>query len=594
MPESASPTMSVPTLCHAFARSVAEGGDAIALRTADGSQAISWQEYDRRVRRIAAGLAALGVGKGDTVGLLLTNRPEFNLVDTAAMHLGAVAFSVYTTSAAEQVAYLFAHAENRVVVCEAQFLSMVREVAVGSAVEHIVCVDADVPSALTLQDLEGAGSDDFDFEASWRGVDGDDVVTLIYTSGTTGAPKGVELTHANVLYALEAATSITGPLTGGRSVSYLPDAHLVNRLVGHYAVLAYRLTVTTVADPKTLLGVLGDVQPTLFLAVPMLWYKIKTALEASVTEQQGVKGRLASWALDVGQRKARSEVGDGSWSRLDSVQHAVADRLVLSKVRRKLGMAELDVAVSGAAPIAEEALVFILGLGIRVSEGWGMSETTAMTTLNPPNAVRVGTVGLPAPGTEVQVAEDGELLVRGPGVMGGYRNDPTRTAEAVDADGWMHTGDIGSIDEDGYVRILDRKKELIINSAGKNMSPSNIENALVVACPLVGSAVAIGDNRPFVTALIALDADAATAYAAEHGLEPSAAVLAEDAGVRAAVAAGVEAANGRLSRVEHIRAWQVLPTFWAPGGDELTPTSKLRRKPIGAKYATEIEALYSR
>ena len=580
------------TLCEAFQKSVRDGGDTVALRTADGGVSITWREYGVRVRRIAAGLAALGVARGDTVGLMLTNRPEFNLIDGAAMHLGAVPFSIYNTNAPAQIAYLFANAENRIIVCEAQFLSKVREAISGSKVEHVICVDADEPGTLTFADLEQGGDASFDFDAAWRAVSGDDVLTLIYTSGTTGNPKGVEITHTNVLYALAATTAITGDLTGGRALSYLPDAHLVNRIVAQYNAMYNRLTVTTLTDPKALLAVLGEVQPTLFVAVPMLWYKIKAALESTLTQQRGLRGTIAGWALEVGQRKARAEVAGEPIDLATRVQYAIADRLVLSEVRKKLGMSELSVAVSGAAPIAEEALIFVLGLGIRVSEAWGMSESTGLTTMNPPDAIRIGTVGLPAPGTDVVIADDGELLVRGPGVMRCYRNDPEKTADAVDADGWLHTGDIGTIDEDGYVKIVDRKKELIINSAGKNMSPSNIENALIVECPLIGSVVAIGDQRKYVSALIALDADAMAAFAAANGIENSAATLASDPRLQQVISDAVGDANAKLSRVEHIRAWTVLPTFWEPGGDELTPTMKPKRKPIAAKYASEIDAMY--
>ena len=366
----------------------------------------------------------------------------------------------------------------------------------------------------------------------------------------------------------------------------------MNRIVAQYNAMYNRLTVTTLTDPKALLAVLGEVQPTLFVAVPMLWYKIKAALESTLTQQSGPRGTIAGWALEVGQRKARAEVAGEPIDLATRVQYAIADRLVLSEVRKKLGMSELSVAVSGAAPIAEEALIFVLGLGIRVSEAWGMSESTGLTTMNPPDAIRIGTVGLPAPGTDVVIADDGELLVRGPGVMRCYRNDPEKTADAVDADGWLHTGDIGTIDEDGYVKIVDRKKELIINSAGKNMSPSNIENALIVECPLIGSVVAIGDQRKYVSALIALDADAMAAFAAANGIENSAATLASDPRLQQVISDAVGDANAKLSRVEHIRAWTVLPTFWEPGGDELTPTMKPKRKPIAAKYASEIDAMY--
>jgi long-subunit acyl-CoA synthetase (AMP-forming) len=279
---------------------------------------------------------------------------------------------------------------------------------------------------------------------------------------------------------------------------------------------------------------------------------------------------------------------------VDTVAAEVADRLVLSKLRAKLGMNDLTAAVSGAAPIDVGALEFILALGVPVMEAWGMSETSAVTTVNPITAPMYGSVGRAIPGTEVILAADGEVLVRGGGVMRGYRNDPTRTADTLDADGWIHTGDIGTLDDRGYLKIIDRKKELIINSGGKNMSPSNIEGALKAVSPLVGSVAAIGDNRPFVSALITLDPDAAAVFAAQRGVDVDPESLSVHPDLVEAISDAVDQANSRLSRVESIRSWRVLPTYWIPGGDELTPTMKLKRSPIAKKYAEQIEDLYQR
>jgi long-subunit acyl-CoA synthetase (AMP-forming) len=276
-------------------------------------------------------------------------------------------------------------------------------------------------------------------------------------------------------------------------------------------------------------------------------------------------------------------------------QHALADRLVLSAVRKKMGLDAVRVAASGAAAISPDALEFVLGLGIPCCEGWGMSEISALATINPIDNIRIGTVGKAIPGVTLKIAEDGELLASGPLLMRGYRGDPEKTAETIDADGWLHTGDIATIDADGYVRIVDRKKELIINAAGKNMSPSNIEGVIRVSCPLLGSAVVIGNDRPFITALFTLDPDLGVAYAAKHGLaDSSPAALVKDPGLLAEIELGVKEANARLSRVEQVKKYTVLPEIWEPGGDELTPTMKLKRKPIGEKYAAEIEALYAR
>ncbi|HWU23892.1 MAG TPA: long-chain fatty acid--CoA ligase [Nocardioides sp.] len=583
------------SLCNHFQRQVRERADQLALRSADGSTTLTWGEYGAQVRAIAAGLAQLGVRRGDTVGLMLANRPEFHLVDAAAMHLGAIGFSVYNTFTADQIAFLLRNAAPTVVVTEHQFLATVRAAAEGSSVKHVITIDGD-DDTMSLDELAAHGDGAFDFDCAWQAVGRDDVLTLIYTSGTTGNPKGVELTHANLLYQLEIITDVVGDMTGGRVLSYLPDAHLINRWLCQYAPMFFGSTVTDVDNPKRLLEVLGDVHPTFFVAVPMLWYKIKAAVETRIAAESGAKGALGRWALAAGRKRAVATTSGRPLGVVDAAQARLADALVLSKVRASLGLDELVAAVSGAAPIDVMALELMLALGVPVMEAWGMSETSAVTTVNPPAAPRFGTVGRPIPGTEVVLAEDGEVLVRGGGVMKGYRGDPERTAETLDADGWIHTGDIGVL-EDGYLSIVDRKKELIINDGGKNMSPSNIEGAVKAASPLVGSVAAIGDQRPHVAALLTLDPDAAAAFAAEVGIagagpEHLPEVVAHPA-LQAAIGDAVTAANARLSRVEHIRTWTVLPTYWLPGGDELTPTMKLKRSPINEKYAREIDSLYA-
>lgn len=581
------------SLCAHFQRRVDELGGEIALRTADGSVELTWSEYGARVRTIAAGLSAAGVGPGDAVGLMLTNRPEFHLLDAAAMHLGAVTFSVYNTSTTAQIAYLFTNAEPTVVITESQFLGRVREAALGLGVKQLVCIDAEAENVLTLSGLESGGSPDFDFDAAWKAVGHADILTLIYTSGTTGNPKGVELTHGNVLYQLEVITDVVDGLPGGRVISYLPDAHLINRWIGQYAPMYFGITVTDVDNPKRLIDVLGQVQPTFFVAVPMLWYKIKGTVETRIAGGTGIKGALARWALAAGTKKAAATVAGDDLTMFATAAAAIADTVVLSKIRAELGLDKLASAVSGAAPIDIGTVEFMLALGVPVMEAWGMSETSAVTTVNPATAPRYGTVGKALPGTEVALADDGEVLVRGGGVMRGYHRDPTRTAETLDDQGWVHTGDIGILDAQGYLSIVDRKKEIIINSGGKNMSPSNIEGALKSASPLIGSVAAIGNNRPHIAALITLDPDAATAFAQRAGIsDPSPGTLATHPAVRSALTDAVAAANKRLSRVEHIRTWELLPTFWLPGGDELTPTMKLKRVPIAEKYAQQIDALY--
>lgn len=587
--------MNTGTLCAAFQDTVARHPTRVALRTPDDSVVITWHQYGDRVRHIAAGLAKLAVRHGDTVGIMVTNRPEFHLVDTGALHSGATPFSVYNTLAAEQLHYVLTNAGNRVMVCEKQFLPVICDAIPGTRVEHVVCVDDAPDGTIGLADLEADPDPDFDFDASWRAVTPDDVATIIYTSGTTGPPKGVELTHTNIVALRTVLADVAYVNSDDRYLSYLPDAHIANRGLAHYAPIFFGVEVTTLADIKQAVAVLPQVRPTIFFAVPQVWYKVKAAIELALAEERSpLKKRLATWAMDVGRRTARMHSDRTPIPHRLELQHAAADRLVLAPIRRKLGLDEVRFAGTGAAAIAPEVLEFILGLGIPCCEVWGMSETTAAGTSNRPDTIRIGTVGQAGKGVNLRLAEDGELLVSGPAVMRGYRGDPAKTAEAIDADGWLHTGDIATIDADGYVRIVDRKKELIVNAAGKNMSPTNIEGALRAASPLIGGAAAIGNDRPYVVALLTLDADTAAAFATRNGIsDGSPGDLATNPAVTAEIDRAVDEANSHLSRVEQIKKHTLLPVVWEPGGDEFTPTMKLRRKPIDAKYAHEIEALYA-
>jgi long-subunit acyl-CoA synthetase (AMP-forming) len=585
-------------MCEVFQSTVAAQPEVTALQSSDGSASFTWREYGDRVERIAAGLASIGTGRGDTVALMLTNRPEFNMVDTAVAHLGAASFSIYNTSTPEQIAYFFSNARNRVVVCEAQFVDRVREAASATspAIEHIVVLDGD-GGTTTLAELEEAGDPAFDFEGAWRAVTGDDLVTLIYTSGTTGAPKGVEITHANIQFSVASMLNVPEVLTGDSPqasvLSFLPDAHLANRWFSLYLPMATGATVTTVRDGRLVGKALQDFEPTMFLGVPMIWYKFKAATEHLIAAEPPERRQLVEQALRTGYEVTRRRTSGADVPTALLEEYEEADRLVLAGLRGRLGLANVTAAMSGGAPIAVDTLDFFMSIGLPICEGWAMSECSAAGIMDRPNAIRAGTVGFPMPGVELRLAEDGELLVRGPGVMRGYRNDPERTAEAIDRDGWLATGDIATIDADGYVSIVDRKKELIINSSGKNMSPANIENIVKTACSLVGSVIAVGDGRPHVVAIVTLDPDAAALLAASQGLpDASPPALAQDPTVLAAVQAGIDEANQKLSRVEQVRAFRVLPAYWEPSSEELTPTMKLKRRVIATKYADVIDELY--
>lgn len=572
------------SLCEAFQRTAAVDPDGIALRTVGGAQTVTWREYAERVRSTAAGLAAMGIGRGDTVALMLTNRPEFHIVDTAAIHLGAIPFSMYNTNSPEQIAYLLKNSGSKLIICEQQFLEKVRA-ATGSA-HQIVTIDGD---SQNLAELESAGDPGFDFDVVWKTIGREDVLTLIYTSGTTGDPKGVELTHANVIEQVAAMLGAYEIRRGDRYPSYLPAAHVGDRVAAHYVQMIKGVQITTVPDPHKIAEALTDIRPTYWFAVPRIWDKIRTALESTFAEQRGPKARLLQLALKLGRKRARGE----HLGPIDRTLLAVVDHVVLSKIRAKLGLDQLRWALSGAASIAPDTLEFFMALGINVSEVWGMSEAGGVTTGNPLGRVKAGTVGRPLRGLEIRLADDGEVSVRGATVMRGYRNDPVRTAEVLGSDGWLKTGDVATVDSDGYFTIVDRKKELIINAAGKNMSPSNIENTLALCCPLIGQTVAIGESRPYNTALIVLDPDSAKAFAAEFSIACDAPNLAENSDLIAIIAAGIAKGNTKLSRVEQIKRFRILPVFWEPGGDEITATLKLRRKPITAKYASEIEELYA-
>jgi long-subunit acyl-CoA synthetase (AMP-forming) len=537
------------------------------------------------VRSIAAGLAALDVGHGDTVAILLSNRHEFHLVDAAVMHLGAAPFSVYHTNPAEQIVPLLENSGARVLVTEDLFLERARATRhLHPPLEHLVVVDGDGRDHLTLDDVELRGNPAFDFEAAWRAVGPDDVATLVYTSGTTGAPKGVQHTHRGLLFGLNCLDRLAPVAPEGRVVSYLPMAHIAERFISHYSGMVFGYTITACPDPKALTGAIAGTRPTRFFGVPRIYEKLRAALLGMI--EADPNGPLGA-ALEAGLEQVRAQQAGSDASPLAD-DHAAA----LAGVREKLGFDQLEWIAVAAAPTPYAVLEFFHAIGVRVAELWGMSECI-LSTSNPPDRIKLGTVGIAIPGVEIKLADDGEILVRGPNVSIGYRNDPKLTAEAFDEDGWLHSGDVAVADEDGYLTIVDRKKELMINSAGKNMSPTHIEGIVKEESPLIGQVVAIGDARKYVTALIVLDDEAAARVATREALPSDVCSLVEHPFIQDTIASAVERANTRLARVEQIKAYRVLSSTWAPGGDELTPTMKLKRKVIATKYAADIEQLYA-
>jgi long-chain acyl-CoA synthetase len=579
------------TVCELFQITSAQHADREALRTRGGDVTLTWREYAQRVHDIAAGLAALGLARGDTLALMLVNRPEFHLADTAAMHLGAVPFSLYNSSSAEQIEHLLADSGTRIVITEQAFVESIERARAGRAsIEHVFVVDG-TPS---LTDLEQFGVRDFDFDHRWHAVQPTDLLTLIYTSGTTGPSKGVQITHANYMAESRAFAGISD-FKRGRLVSYFPMAHMAERVVSHYNAIAHGHTVTCCSDPKQVIAYLPEVRPTFFFAVPRIWEKVKAALEAGIAgEPDQAKRAAIRAALELGLRRVRMQQAGEEIPPDLAEQCARADETVFSKLRERLGLDQAEHILTGAAPSPVDVLEFFHAIGIEILEVWGLSESTGLATANLPGRAKLGTVGPAATGVELRIADDGEVLVRGGIVMAGYRGQPEKTAEAIDAEGWFHTGDVGTLDDDGCLRIIDRKKEIIINSAGENMSPANIEAQIKGSSTLIGQACVIGDRRPYNVALIVLDPDSAATFANHRGLDDhSLAGLARDTVVINEIASAVERANSCLSRPEQVKKFRVLGTDWEAAGDELTPTLKLKRKPIEQKYADEIEALYA-
>ena len=585
-----------PNLALAFKATVDRLGDDEAIIWYDGEErkAASWTEAAEQVRQYAGGFAKLGIAKGDTVAMMTNNRPEFYAADMAIVSLGGVPFSIYQTSSPDQIKYVVGDAGAKVAIVEAPFLEVFNEARKElPEIEHLIVLDGD-GGDYTLDEI-GAMDPDFDVDSRLDAVEPDDLLTLIYTSGTTGPPKGVQLTHRNLMNLVGGIDGmIDFPDRGAKVISWLPLAHIADRGANYYLPAMLGASITVCSDPRTIIDFLPKVNPTFFFAVPRIWEKLKAGLEAKMAAIPGEEGEQARAGLEAAIKKVRLEqAGEDVPAELASAVEA-ADAAMFVHLRKALGLDEAKSVNVGAAPTPLEVLEFFHAIGIKIGELWGMSETCGVVTINPPEKVKLGTVGPPAPGWEVRLASDGEIQVKGDANMVGYRNQPEKTAETIDSEGWLSTGDIGELDTDGYLKIVDRKKELIINAAGKNMSPANIEANLKAASPLIGQAVAIGDRRPYNVALIVLDPDFAPTWASQNGLEGKGPEeLAGEDAVREAIQAGVDKANAKMSRVEQIKRFKILPTEWAPGGDELTPTMKLKRKPIDAKYGDEIEELYA-
>ena len=583
------------TVAEAFRITAAERAGDVAIRTRGDAVTITWGELRERVDALAGGLAKLGVRRGETIALMLSNCPEFHICDLAAMMLGATPFSVYNTYAPDQIQFVVADADAKVLICEQQFLPGVLEAREQLPhLEHVIVVDGDAPQGtVALADVEGTNPG-FDVEASVAQLEPSDVLTLIYTSGTTGPPKGVQLMHRNLLAAVEDLEALIDFPRDGRVVSWLPAAHIAERNAHHYLPIVCGLQITCCEDPRQVLSYLPEVRPSWFFAVPRIWEKLKAGLETMIASQPDEQRARMLAALDAALQMVRLEQRGEEVPPELAEEVAKADAEIFAGLRQMLGLDQVDAISVGGAPTPIEVLEFFHAIGLPLAELWGMSETCGAGTVNPSGKIKIGTVGPPGPGVQIKLDSDGEVLIKSEVVMLGYRNLPDKTREAFTDDGWLRTGDIGAFDDDGYLMIVDRKKELIINAAGKNMSPANIEATLKAASPLIGQACCIGDRRPYNTALIVLDTDFAPAWAATQGIQGSSLDdLARDERVRAAVQEGVDAANAKLARAEQIKKFMIVEGDWLPSGEELTPTMKLRRRPIADKYAVEIDAMYA-
>ncbi len=564
------------TVTSRFLATVRARPDGVALRWKDGDGWSAWtfDEYASRACRLASGLAGLGVERGDRVVLMMRNRPDFHVADMAVMLCGGTPISIYNSSAPEQVQYLAGHCHAKVALVE----------DIGY-LERVLKVRSELP-ALTevavIDDPDGLAPDDVrtweallqkdpvDFDTAAKVAQPDDLATVIYTSGTTGPPKGVMLDHTNIVWTIESLRMTLAHVAteGRRMVSYLPMAHIAERMTSHYQGAALGYEVTTCPEGGQVASYLPQVRPEIFFAVPRVWEKVHAGVQAVV-------------AADSAQKQAFEAA------------LASGDDAVLRPVRELLGLDQVVAAISGAAPVPIEVLKFFRALGVPLAEIYGMSESSGPMTFDAIE-VRPGTVGRAIPGCEVRLADDGEVVCRGGNVFRGYLDDPKKTADALDDDGWLHSGDIGTFDDDGYLKIVDRKKELIITAGGKNISPANLEAALK-AFPLIGQGCVIGDQRPFVTALLVLDPEVAPAWAKQHGIAAGSLLeLAEHPDVIAEVDRCVTEANARFSQVEQVKKFKLLGEEWLPDSEELTPTMKLKRRGVHAKHAHEIDALYQR
>jgi len=589
------------TIVDYFDRNAERHGDQPAIHYKDGDwKSLTWGEYRQAVHEAAAGFQALGVGDGEFVAIMAGNRPEHVIADYAAIHSGATAVTIYSTLTASQIQYIADNCKATVAVLEnLEFMKRFEEIR------------SELPNLRYVVLMSGAENyDTADWVLSWdellvRGkkrlaedseavsrtagaITPDTLATLIYTSGTTGTPKGVMISHRNVVWTAECLRRAANIDLGPRMVSYLPLAHIAERLATHYLATYLAGQVWFCPNLAGVLEYIQEARPTLFVGVPRVYEKFHSRLTARFAETHGIKKTLLDRALDANRKRVLAEQ-DG---KAGPMMAGTLDSIVLSKVREQLGMDQVEIAITAAAPINPDLILFFQTLGIPLFELYGMSETTGPATTNIPGAFRLGSVGKALPGVEVELAEDDELLMRGGVITEGYYKLPSDTAEAFDAEGWLHSGDLARIDEDGFVWIVGRKKEIIITAGGKNIAPAKLETILGNH-PLISKACMVGDGRKFLTMIVALDDEEAPAWAEAHGLVyEDLASFSRLAEVNAEIEQAVDEANGSVSSVEQVKKWIIVPDEWTPDSGEVTPSLKLKRKVVLDKYASEIESLY--
>lgn len=576
---------------------------AVHWRVGDEWRSINWSQYRSVVLEFAAGLQTLGLDTGGFAAIQAGNRPEHAIADLAAIHLGATGVTVYSTLAAQQVAYIANDCGATIAILE-DLSFMKRWEGIRPQVESLQYVVL----------LEGAENySDVDWVLSWdevieRGrerlgedpeiVDVTDIepaslATLIYTSGTTGNPKGVMITHRNVMWTAESARLALGVTEHPRMVSYLPLAHIAERISSHYLGIYMAGEVWYCPDMAEVLEYIQRARPTIFVGVPRVWEKFATRLNGRFAEAEGIKGKLLHKALEVGAKRVEAEQAGRRLSGLDGALAGSLDRIVLSKVREQLGMDQVNFAITAAAPIAPDLVKFFHSIGVPLYEVYGMSENTGPATANVPHANRIGSVGIPIPGVEVELGQDGEVLMRGGIIADGYYNLPEETEATFDPEGWLHSGDLGRIDEDGFLHIVGRKKEIIITAAGKNIAPAKLET-LLGNHALISKACMVGDGRKFLTMVIALDAEEAPLWAEAHGVEyVDLASFSKSSAVVTEIESAVEAANQEVSRAEQVKKHLIVPDEWTPDSGEITPSLKLKRRIVLDKYASEIDEMYA-